>query len=206
MDCLTSPSSPKYNTTIEQKLKAQRAAKLYRRSSPKLRDLLREKCRIRLKEARHISHSRMRSINEEDEEHVPLKDLLRQEISELDFDINLQEEIYNELIEEINEWFVEQQEGEDNYYVEVDETNALICPVCQKSTLVIYLNKDNRYNYRCKCSANFFFKEGPQVLQSLLSDEIDKHEQLCSKRLIFFVNPLTQQLEIICETCDYFSC
>lgn len=79
--------------------------------------------------------------------------MLRQEISELDFDINLQKEIYDELIEEINEWFAEQQEGEENYYVEVDKTDALICPVCQKSNLVVYLNKDGRYNYRCKCSA-----------------------------------------------------
>uniref|UniRef100_A0A1B0B6J1 RPA-interacting protein C-terminal domain-containing protein n=1 Tax=Glossina palpalis gambiensis TaxID=67801 RepID=A0A1B0B6J1_9MUSC len=84
--------------------------------------------------------------------------------------------------------------------------NALICPVCQKSKLVIYLNKDNRYNYRCKCSVNFFFKEDPPALHSLLIAKIDTHGLFCSKRLIFFVNALTQQLEIICDTCDYFSC
>uniref|UniRef100_A0A1A9WKC8 RPA-interacting protein C-terminal domain-containing protein n=1 Tax=Glossina brevipalpis TaxID=37001 RepID=A0A1A9WKC8_9MUSC len=181
MEC---PTNPICKTTIEQKLKAQKAAKLYRLGSPKLRDLLREKCRIRFKEARRNSHDRMRAINEEGED---------------------QEEIYNEFIEEINKWFAEQQEEEENYFEGGPKMNALICPVCQKGTLVVYLNKDSRYNYRCRCGISFFDKD-PEILRSLLAVEIDKHEQFCSKPLIFFVDPLMQQLEGICEACDYFSC
>lgn len=82
-----------------------------------------------------------------------LKDIVRQELAELEHDITLQEEIYNELEEELNDWFADQLEEEQNYLIEVAVSQDLVCPVCQVSNLVIFQTKDGSYNYRCKCNA-----------------------------------------------------
>ncbi|EDW04786.1 GH22474 [Drosophila grimshawi] len=49
---MQSPSSVVYNTSVEQKRHAQEVAKRQRLGAPKLRELLREKCRIRIINAR----------------------------------------------------------------------------------------------------------------------------------------------------------
>ncbi|KAM7351564.1 RPA-interacting protein alpha [Cochliomyia hominivorax] len=200
---LKCPSSPVYHTSAEQKLKSKNAAKLYRFGTPKLRDLLREKCRIRVKEARQMGFSQNRPEGSAGEA-ISYKDILRQELAELEYDITLQEEIYNELEDELNEWFVDQLEEEEDYLIEVAVSQDLVCPVCQVSNLVIFQAKTGGFNYRCKCNANFNFPANMESLRAKLSHCIDEHEQNCLTKLNFFVNPLTQQLEGICDNCDYF--
>ncbi|KAI8119929.1 RIP-like protein [Lucilia cuprina] len=131
---LECPSSPVYHTSAEQKLKSKNAAKLYRFGTPKLRDLLREKCRIRVKEARQMGFSHNRPEGAAGEQ-ISLKAILRQELAELEHDITLQDEIFHELEDELNDWFADQLEEEQNYLIEVAVSQDLVCPICQVSNL-----------------------------------------------------------------------
>ncbi|XP_075149499.1 RPA-interacting protein alpha [Haematobia irritans] len=203
---LECPTNPVYNTSVEQKLKSKNAAKVRRYGSEKLRDMLREKCIIRAKEARQQCYSLVR-IGEDGKAILSkdtIQDILRQELAELEHDIELQNEIYHEILEEFNEWFVQEFENEANYLVEVAESQALVCPICQVKNLVAYQAKDQRFNYRCKCNANFFYSSDTTALHSNLLAHIDTHEKKCITKLNFFVNPITSQLEAICDNCDYF--
>lgn len=86
---------------------------------------------------------------------ISINDILRQELAELEHDIELQDAIYDELLEEFNEWFVQEYEDEANYLLEVAESQDLVCPICQVNNLVAYRTKDQRFNYRCKCNAKY---------------------------------------------------
>lgn len=79
--------------------------------------------------------------------------ILRQELAELEQDITLQDEIYKELLEDFNEWVTEQLEEEENYLLQVAESQELVCPICQISNLVVYQSREDYFNYRCKCNA-----------------------------------------------------
>lgn len=82
-----------------------------------------------------------------------MKEILRQELAELEHDINIQEDIYQELVTELNDWFIDQLENEEKYLFEVADSHDLVCPVCQLSNLVIYPCNEFELNYRCKCNA-----------------------------------------------------
>ncbi|XP_073821891.1 RPA-interacting protein alpha [Musca autumnalis] len=202
---LECPTNPVYNTSVEQKLKSKNAAKLHRYGAAKLRDILREKCVIRAKEARQQCYSQGR-LDEEGKailSKISINDILREELAELEHDIELQNEIYNEILEEFNEWFAQELENEENYLLEVAESQALVCPVCQVNNVVAYKTND-QFNYRCKCNANFFFALDMPSLQTELLARVDTHEKTCLNKLNFFVNPLNNKLEALCENCDYF--
>ncbi|XP_013108611.1 RIP-like protein [Stomoxys calcitrans] len=203
---LECPSNPVYNISVEQKLKSKNAAKIRRYGNEKLRDMLREKCIIRAKEARQQCYSQTR-IDEDAKSllsKISISDILRQELAELEHDIELQDAIYNEILDEFNEWFVQEFEDEANYLLEVAESQDLVCPVCQVNNLVAYTTKDQHFNYRCKCNANFLFASDSGSLHSELLARIDAHEKNCLSKLNFYVDPLNSQLEALCDNCDYF--
>lgn len=54
-------ASPTYHTSIEQKVRARNCALILKNGSPKLRDLLRENCRIRMKQSRENAFSTARN-------------------------------------------------------------------------------------------------------------------------------------------------
>lgn len=80
-------------------------------------------------------------------------EIFRQELAELEQDIELQQEIFEELKDEFNEWFIEQLQEEENYLLEVANSTALICPVCQIKNLVTFRTSEHTFCYRCKCNA-----------------------------------------------------
>ncbi|TMW53930.1 hypothetical protein DOY81_000987 [Sarcophaga bullata] len=195
-----------YHTSAEQKLKSKNFAKLYRSGTPKIRDLLREKCRIRMKHARQqgFAHNRPDSV---EPRKFDLKELFRREltdISELDCDIKLQEEMCEELETELNWWFIDQLVGEESYLFDSADSQDLVCPICQLSNLVIYPTNEDYINCRCKCNANFNYTADLDFLRRELHYHFGEHELGCVNKMTFFVNPLTKQLEGMCEYCDYF--
>lgn len=54
-------ASPTYQTSIEQKIRARNCALMLKHGSPKLRDLLRQNCRTKMKESRENAFSSARS-------------------------------------------------------------------------------------------------------------------------------------------------
>lgn len=100
-----------------------------------------------MREARQCSFEKSRCLE------AKFNLILRQELAELEQDINLQEEIYKELIDEMNEWFVEQMQLEEMYLIDVAESDALLCPVCQESNLQQLERVADGFLYKCVCGA-----------------------------------------------------
>ena len=42
------------------------------------------------------------------------------------------------------------------------------------------------------------------ILRQKLYQDLEEHELECLNKLTFFVNPLSKQLEGMCDNCDYF--
>lgn len=76
--------------------------------------------------------------------------ILRQEISDIQFDIELQEHLFLELSKEADEWFLEEMEKEENRLIESVDDGAVICPICMLS----YLNYSDRLIH-CNCGVRY---------------------------------------------------
>lgn len=83
---------------------------------------------------------------------LPLKqkiisNILREELADIETDITLQDKIFKELIEEVNEYLIQQFEDEQSYLSKIEDASDVFCPICQKSTL----ERNNKTLYSCVC-------------------------------------------------------
>ncbi|EDW85228.1 uncharacterized protein Dwil_GK18391 [Drosophila willistoni] len=196
MEC---PSSPVYQTSVEQKRQAQSAAKRRHLGMPKLREMLRDKCRIRIMDARknNIDSNRTLQLAE-------LKELLRLELIEFDHDLELEMHILQELLSDVNEWYALGEQSLETLYVEPDASateQIVLCPVCQMKPL----SKFKSSSYICECGIKFEHSADLKRLEQLLQKQITTHEMNCTQALCFFIEPSTNALYTMCGTCDYFS-
>ncbi|XP_037941328.1 RIP-like protein [Teleopsis dalmanni] len=192
---LNCPTSPVYRTSAEQKLQSKNAAKRYRYGNKLLRDTLREKCRIRIRDARQLGFEQSRLL---------MQQVLRDELAEIESDLKLQEEIYKELEDELNDWYLEQFEEEEKYIINVGEDSAAFCPICQRATLE---PSGVSKIISCKCGSSFFYDGVFNELVTKLQSKVEKHEQNCAQRLIFFIEPNIYNQNILnamCDSCDFF--
>ncbi|KAH8405196.1 hypothetical protein KR222_008332 [Zaprionus bogoriensis] len=197
---MQSPSSPVYNTSVEQKRHAQNVAKQRRLGTPNLRDLLRDKCRIRIMNARKNNIDGNRKI-----QMAELEQILRLELSELDQDLALEQHVYEELLLDVNEWYALQEQHLEALYTEPDadpEQLTLICPVCQLKPLQ---RLQAAASYSCECGVQFAHAANKAELLLLMRQRIDEHELSCTQALLFFVEaqPGSGRLFGICGSCDY---
>lgn len=212
------PSNPVYHTSVEQKLHSKNAAKVYRYGSPKIRDQLRDKCRMRVREARQANFTKRRLAIVTEE--FDLDKLLREEVANLESDLRLQEEIFKELRDEMNEWFVQELEAEEisliNAADEDANNNSVICPICQQCNLshTVAEEKEGTNIFKCTCGVSFNNAAKPLALRQILHSQIDVHEQNCDANLTFYLEPQSaydvatdasvNSLCAICDKCDYF--
>jgi len=64
--------------------------------------------------------------------------------------VKLDEEIYNEIINEMNEWFIQELEHEELYLIDLEKDNSIICPICQKCHLKTELGFTSN-KFKCDC-------------------------------------------------------
>ncbi|XP_023177477.1 RIP-like protein [Drosophila hydei] len=192
------PSSPIYNTSVEQKRHAQSVARQQRLGMPKLRELLREKCRIRILNARKdcVDGNRKVQLSE-------LEAILRLELKELDQDLELEQHVYEELLSDVNEWYALQEQHLEALYIEPDTDPKdldLICPVCLIKSLQRFKSL-----YTCKCGARFEHAADKIQLQQLIKQKVNDHELSCTQALRFFIEsqPTGNLLFAICGSCDF---
>ncbi|KAH8273787.1 hypothetical protein KR044_000665 [Drosophila immigrans] len=191
------PSSPIHKTSVEQKRHAQNVARKQRLGMPKLRDLLREKCRIRIVNARKGNVDGNRKIQLAD-----LDNILRLELNELDQDLEMEEHIYEELLADVNEWYALQEQHLEELFAENDADPSqvpVICPVCLKKPL-------HHINcvYKCECGVQFEHAADNVQLKQLIQHRINEHEMNCTQALVFFIEAQpTPSLFAICGSCDY---
>ncbi|XP_063704683.1 RIP-like protein [Culicoides brevitarsis] len=191
-----------YITSPASKLQSKEAAhSRFKYGSPKLRDLLRQQCRVRFKERRNNNFLGKRNLMEE--ERVMMTGVVKESISQFEQNEILQELIYKELEEEMEEWLVE----DTNYLAELAMNEEVICPLCQKKSLAA-----NAFFVNCDF-CGFRTKEYQDL--SKLGDRIKivvlQHEVICSNTLAFFAEPKTRDdpmslsINAICDKCEYFS-
>lgn len=61
---------------------------------------------------------------------------MREELAEMEEDIELQELIYKEIVENYDQWLWDDYERSENCHIEqLDENEGVFCPICQVSLL-----------------------------------------------------------------------
>ncbi|XP_059617751.1 RIP-like protein [Phlebotomus argentipes] len=192
---LKSPTSPRSPT---QRL----ARRTLLSHSPVLRDMLRTKCRIRMKQARAHVFNRHRDLTENDE--MFMTSILRDQISELDMDIESHEAAVQELMQEADQWLFEETEKADEALISDYQSGSLtvFCPICQKNLL----QQENSV-ISCLCGLRLVFEKGLERFHEIIQIKVTYHETFCSNRLQFFTEPKPEadfsSLSAICPACEY---
>ncbi|KAH8410540.1 hypothetical protein KR009_000190 [Drosophila setifemur] len=189
-----------YHTSVEQKRHAQDAAKRKRTvgvQMPRLREMLREKCRKRIIETRKNCTDTNRKIQLSE-----LKEILRLELNEFDQDLELEQLILDELLSDVNEWYALGEQNVETLYEEPDnkQQKVVLCPVCLMKPL-----QRRKTAYICECSVQFEHSADMEELEILLHKQIACHELQCTQALRFFIEPSSGHLYTMCGSCDYFS-
>ncbi|XP_017886607.1 RPA-interacting protein B-like [Ceratina calcarata] len=213
--------------TLSAKMKNRENANKIRHGSPKLQEVLRERCRIRMRERRSEFLNRRRfsrmSISSDTD---VLGDIVRAELNyiadtSLDPAVNpfVSSEIVqldpeeavvleSEIIQEEAQWIVQEYEKMMNEELEFalaadEQIDEVICPICQKCNLV---QKENRID--CK-SCNFMLNCSISLreLKSLINNHVDNHSVQCTETPGFLSIPEsnTSSLLIICDKCSTLS-
>uniref|UniRef100_A0A182P337 RPA_interact_C domain-containing protein n=1 Tax=Anopheles epiroticus TaxID=199890 RepID=A0A182P337_9DIPT len=198
---LVNPGPSAHQTSVANKMRSKEAARRFKYGSPKLVDLMREKCRIRIKEARSDQFLRKRNILQEEKSF--LASIVREELSELEQDIALQELIYKELMQDAEEWlFYEQAE---NYLIDTYDMDAVFCPVCEHSVLQL---DGGAKLLNCPCGVRLRFTGSMEDFSKLVAETIAQHSVRCASKLQFFTEPIVDvdfvQLNAFCLGCDYY--
>ncbi|XP_058124602.1 RIP-like protein [Anopheles ziemanni] len=198
---IINPGPSAHQTSVAQKIRSRDAARRFKFGSPKLVDLMREKCRIRIKEARKDEFLRKRNIAQE--ERAFLESIVREELSELEHDIALQDLIYKELMQDTEQWlFYEQSE---NYLISSYDTESVFCPICEHNVLELDFTAKT---LKCSCGIRLRYDQTIETFSELISKTITSHASRCSSNLQFFTEPLADvehvQLNAFCLCCDFY--
>lgn len=210
------------------KMKNRECANKIRYGSPKLQEVLRERCRKRMRERRSefLNRSRFsRSINSDDVE--VLGEIVRKELSfiadtDLDPIVNpfISREVEqldpedalvleNEIIQEEAQWIVQEYEKMMNEEMESfalaadDEVNEVICPICQKCNLT-----QRGKTVDCEsCKLTLDCSVTLMELKLLIKNHVDNHSAQCTALPGFLLIPEndTSSLFIICDKCSTLS-
>ncbi|XP_050078557.1 RIP-like protein [Anopheles maculipalpis] len=198
---IINPGPSSHQTSIADKIRSKEAARRFKYGSPKLVDLMREKCRIRIKEARNDQFLKKRNIIQE--EKTFLETIVREELSELEHDIALQELIYKELMQDTEQWLF--YERVENYLIESYETDTVFCPICEHNVLQL----DNRANrLSCSCGILLRYDGSIETFSKLVTETLTQHALRCTNNLQFFTEPIVDvdyvQLNAFCLGCDFY--
>lgn len=152
-----------------------------------------------------------------------ITELLNKELEE---NLLLQDIVYEELIEESYQWWVQsivlcinstqiyrqstvyrlvdQYEKELAYYATKDPNEVIaVCPICQVSEL-----KMANQMLVCACGVNFKYQHSIEHFCAQMQNNVVLHENKCSSRLLFFLEPNALgevKLNAMCIQCDYYN-
>uniref|UniRef100_A0A182NBW2 RPA_interact_C domain-containing protein n=1 Tax=Anopheles dirus TaxID=7168 RepID=A0A182NBW2_9DIPT len=198
---IINPGTSKLQTSVTDKIRSRDAARRFKYGSPKLVDLMREKCRIRIKEARSDQFLRKRNIFKEEKSF--LESIVREELSELEHDIALQELIYDELMQDTEQWLF--YERSENYLIDAYESDTVVCPICEHSELQLDVVQKM---LSCSCGVQLRYDGSMEAFSKLVAETIAQHGVRCTSDLQFFTEPIVDveyvQLNAFCLCCDYY--
>ncbi|XP_050577327.1 RPA-interacting protein [Bombus affinis] len=210
--------------TMSIKLKIRNSANKLRHSSPKLQEVLRERCRERMREKRGQLFNKRRFGLESNSRDVQdtLTEIVRKEFNNLvtrdlgpDFFDNTsflnellhqEEELENEILSEEEQWILQEYEKMTQEEIEMlaltadEQDKEVICPICQKSNLTQKQNK-----VTC-ISCDFALNNCINVKEVgyRINNCVNNHSAHCRKIPSFF--PLSENnkisLYLVCDECS----
>ncbi|CRK93052.1 CLUMA_CG006470, isoform A [Clunio marinus] len=196
--------SPNSKTTVEQKIKARNCALLLKNGSPKLKTLLRERCRLRMKESRENAFSSSRNITIERKQLITT--IVNEELAQqIDDDIELHDIILKEILNNWDEWQNEEFERSMDYMMNADDENQVFCPICECNLLTLQENIIS-----CCCGLRLYYPKTLPEFYDKIQASMNVHDQQnCFAKLQFYTEPKfgfnVLALNAICTVCDYYS-
>ncbi|OAD62779.1 RPA-interacting protein [Eufriesea mexicana] len=216
----------KLSPTIDMKLRNRNSINKLKHSSPKLQEVLRERCRQRMREKRGQLFNKRRFGLEINSKNVQdtLTEIVRKELKNLattDLDPTLNPfspivnepldpeealELENEILNEEEQWILQEYEKMTQEEIELlamvadQETDEVICPICQISNLI---EKENKVS--CQ-SCNFVLNNCINVKEVgyLIRQCVDTHSIGCKESPGFL--PIAENnnisLYLICDQCS----
>ncbi|XP_043270693.1 uncharacterized protein Ripalpha [Venturia canescens] len=219
--------SPSLNT----KLRTKDAANKIKHGSPKLQEVLRKRCRQRMKEKRGQLFDRRRPgllmDTDENEVHNALTEIVRNELSQLatmdikeknalflpEYDESLTEEealeLEKEILAEEEQWILlEYEKLQENeaemlaLFAEDCLREIVICPLCEKGCI----NESENELTCSSCNLRLPLKVRVEDFGKILRDRTNYHSSLCCGHPSFMLLPEnnTLYLYLMCETCLTF--
>ncbi|KYM92927.1 PREDICTED: RPA-interacting protein [Atta cephalotes] len=206
------------------KLRNRDCANKIRHGSPKLQEVLREKCRQRMREKRDQLFNKRRFGLELNSRHMQdtLTEIIRQEFKNLatlddnDKSITFKEieeplsqeetvELENEIVCEQEQWIIQEYEkilqDEIEYFAMYadNENREVFCPICQKAILG---EENNCVN--CPVCELKLTGRTMQEVRHLINESINIHAFNCVKVPLFTIIPDNSNLNLylICHDCS----
>lgn len=137
--------------------------------------------------------------------------ILKEEILEFESDIERQALIYQELMEEADQWLYEEMELAQEIAIDrLMDGDNIFCPVCQKSSL----ERVAASVISCACGIRFAFNQHLETLHGNILEKVAEHEKTCNTRLLFFAEPSQaataggeefSSLNAYCASCEFYS-
>lgn len=195
-----------------------------RHGSPKLQEVLREKCRQRMRERRNQLFNRSRFGLQLDSIHMQdtLTEIIRQEFKnlatlddggtsltfkEIDEPLSLEEalELENEIVHEQEEWILQEYEKFSRDEIESlviyadSENKEVFCPICQKGIL-----QEKNKDVSCATCGLKLTGHTIQEVKELINESVKIHTFNCVKVPTFMIIPDNYNLELylVCYDCS----
>ncbi|XP_075220703.1 uncharacterized protein LOC142324022 [Lycorma delicatula] len=213
---------------VDSKIRNRNAAYRKKFGSHNFRDILRQRCKERIKARRGALFDHLRPLNSEDEVRSALSDMMHSDVkdistnklipktevesmdtSQLRSNLDNQEELRLDFENESND-------DEERYLMEMYEQlleseqamidalleDELICPLCEKGVF-----KNISGFLTCtQCPATLHSSASPSNIKSLINSGLSTHNQFCSEQATFaiFSEDTMRGLFMICDSCAYF--
>jgi len=207
---------------VTSKLKNRDCANKIRHGSPKLQEVLRERCRQRMRARRDQLFNERRFGLEPNPRPVEdtLTEIIRQEFKnlatsdnrasltfkEIDESLTQEEaiELENEIVYEQEQWMFQEYEkilqDESEYFaMYADESREVFCPTCQKAILA-----EENNCVSCPACGLKLMGRSMQEVGHLITESVNVHAFNCVKVPVFMVIPDNSNLNLylICHDCS----
>ncbi|CAO1397026.1 unnamed protein product [Diamesa serratosioi] len=132
--------------------------------------------------------------------------IVREELADIESDIELQDIIFKEILDNWDQWQNDEMEKSEMSYLEQIDTDVdqIFCPVCQRNLLNL---RENIIS--CDCGLRLYYPNTLPEFFDRIQINVKIHEQRCNQRLQFFTEPKENfnvlSLNALCTSCEFFS-
>ncbi|XP_031840767.1 RPA-interacting protein [Nomia melanderi] len=224
IECTKDTENVTLSPTTSLKLKTRENVNKIRHGSPKLQEVLRERCRQRMREKRGQLFCRSRfglEINPKDMEdtltEIVRKELITVALTDVDPAVNpffhvINEpldpeealELENEILNEEKHWILEEYERMTQEELEFlaltadEKINDVLCPLCQRSNLI-----EEGRQVGCKSCTLKLNNVSLKDLGNLINNSVNSHSAMCTERPGFIlIEDNNVCLYLFCDKCS----